>query len=322
MRCTRILPLLLLSLLAPGVQALPVASRTLLLDATQAGEAIVAVGERGTILRSVDQARTWVTAQNPSAAALTGVSFGDAQHGWAVGHDAIILATTDGGVSWTRQWQGENLSDSFLDVLALDATHVIAVGAYGLCLKTTDAGRTWTRQRILEDDYHLNHLTRGPTGTLYLAGEHGTLLRSTDRGTTWSPIPTPYDGSFYGILPLGERRILAYGLRGRVYRSEDDGGTWQLVTTPEPVLLATGVQTTSGAILLAGGARGLVVATGAGGEFSRRDVGVATGIAELLLLPGEALLAVGEAGAIRLEAAQIQSAITPAGAPTSAHPQR
>lgn len=276
-----------------------------MLGGAVAGSAIVAVGERGTILRSTDDAASWKPTQTPAAATLTGVSFADAQHGWAVGHDALILVTIDGGVTWAKQWQGDNLSDSLLDVLALDPRHVIAIGAYGLYLTSTDSGKTWEHRKVIADDYHLNRITRGPSGTLYLAGEHGTLLRSGDEGTKWTPIPTSYEGSFYGILPLGQQMLLAYGLRGRVYRSADDGRTWSAVLSGQTELLATGVKLKSGTIVLAGNARLLLRSADGGHTFVRRDVGLTTGIAQLIELPGGDVLALGEAGATRISVGRI-----------------
>ncbi len=279
------------------------ARNLLLLDGATAGPAIVAVGERGTILRSTDGAHTWTPEASGAAATLTGLSFAaDGRHGWAVGHDALILATTDGGVTWTRQWQGTNLEESFLDVLALDARHVIAVGAYGLYVSTSDGGRTWERRRLGEDDYHFNRLTRGPTGTLYLAGERGTLLRSRDAGLNWERIDSPYDGSFYGILPLGERELLAHGLRGRIYRSVDDGATWALVPNEQRVLVATAARLGPGTVVFGGQSRALFVSRDGGRTVSAWTPGFTTAVAELLPLPDGRVLALGEAGATILPA--------------------
>lgn len=290
--------MLALPLCAALAAAADVAPRMLLLDGVVAGNTTIAVGERGTILRSIDSARTWQAAAVPATATLTGVSFAaDARQGWAVGHDALILATTDGGLTWRKQWQGENLSDSFLDVLALDEKHVIAVGAFGLYLSTADGGHTWTQRRLLDDDYHLNRLTRGPTGTLYLAGEHGTLLRSRDRGATWTPIDSPYDGSFYGILPLGERALLAYGLRGRLYHSTDDGDSWRPVANDQRVLLATAVRLADETIVVAGQARSLFVSRDQAATVTAWSPEFKTAVAELLVTPDGTLLALGEAGA-------------------------
>ncbi len=275
----------------------------LLLDGATAGPAIVAVGERGTIVRSTDGARGWTQVASGAAATLTGIAFApDARHGWAVGHDALILATADGGLTWQRQWQGTNLEESFLDVVALDAQHVIAVGAYGLYLSTGDGGRTWERRRLGDEDYHFNRITRGPGGTLYLAGERGTLLRSRDAGHTWDRIDSPYDGSFYGILPLGERELLAHGLRGRIYRSEDDGASWTLVPNEQRVLVATAARLGPRTIVFGGQSRALFVSRDGSRTVTAWTPGFTTAVAELLPLPDGRVLALGEAGAAILPA--------------------
>lgn len=290
-----------------------IAPRELLLGGAVAGSDVIVVGERGTILRSSDNARTWQRVAAPASATLTAVDFApDAQHGWAVGHDALILASADGGRSWTKQLEGKTstsetpaprggaaptLEDSFLDVLALDAQHAIAVGAYGLFVATNDGGKTWARQKIAAEDYHLNRIARGPAGTLYLAGEHGTLLRSADRGARWTPIPAPYDGSFYGVLPLDKRTLIAHGLRGRVYRSTDDGASWQPIATPEPVLLAAAVRLRSNFLLLAGQARTLLLSRDYGQTFAAVIDPPPGAIAALVELPDGSVLALGEAGA-------------------------
>lgn len=298
------LRLALLALAAvTGGQAAPVAPKMLLLDGAVTASGIIAVGERGTILRSTDLGQSWTRVNSPATATLTGVSFAPGSPlGWAVGHDALILATTDGGISWSRQWQGENLQDSFLDVLALDARHVIAVGAYGLCCSTDDAGRTWTRRRIADGDYHFNCLTRGPAGTLYLAGEHGTLLRSADQGATWQPIDSPYDGSFYGVLPLDATTLLAYGLRGRIYRSADNGASWTLTPLSQRMLLATAAKLPAGPIVFAGQSRAWFVSRDDGKSVSPWAVPSQAAVSRLLALPDGSILALGEAGPVLLPA--------------------
>lgn len=298
----------------PAICAVAVAShaanvvpRMMLLDGAVVGDAVIAVGERGTILSSPTGGRTWERRASEVNATLTGVSFADdGRHGWAVGHDALILGSDDGGRTWRPQFQGGNLEDSFLDVLALDTRRVIAVGAYGLFVATSDGGKTWTRRSILPDDHHLNRISRGPSGTLYLAGEHGTLLRSTDGGQRWTPIPAPYTGSFYGILPLDARTLVAHGLRGHVFRSSDDGASWEPVQIATPVLLATAVPLADGSILLAGHARTLLGSSDRGASFAPLPSPPASAVAELIALRDGGVIALGEAGALVLPAAAIR----------------
>lgn len=281
--------------------AAPVAPRLLLLDGAVVGPDLIVVGERGTILRSTDQGHTWLSASSPAAATLTGVSFaGGSPRGWAVGHDALILTTGDGGLIWQKQWQGGNLQDSFLDVVAVDAQHVFAIGAYGLFAATADGGTTWVHRKIIDEDYHLNRLTRGPGGTLFIAGEHGTLLRSNDGGATWRHIDAPYDGSFYGILPLESRTIVAYGLRGRIFRSEDEGETWTAIPNDQRLLIATALRLGDGRIIFAGQSRGWVVSGDGGKSVAPWSSPSTAAVAELLELPDRSLLALGEAGVVAL----------------------
>lgn len=304
--------------LPPCARAQDIARRALLLDAAVAGADVIAVGERGTIVRSSDAGKTWAAVPTPTDATLTGISFTpDGRRGWAVGHDALILATADAGRTWQIQWEGPDLESSFLDVCALDATNVFAVGAYGLSLTTHDAGKTWIQQKLLDEDMHLNRITQGPTGTLYVAGERGTLLRSNDRGRTWLRIDSPYDGSFYGILPLGPTTLLAYGLRGRVFRSTDDGDNWQSVRVDQPVLLATGLKTTSGTILLAGQSRAFYLSRDGGASFAPAPLNLTDAIAELLEAPDGTVLSFGEAGATRLPPADVAARLSVRSGPPS-----
>ena len=300
-----------------AVHTAEVAPRILLLDGAVSGPNVIAVGERGAIVISSDNARTWARIASPAKATLTGISFAPAsaaQTGWAVGHDALILGTTDGGRTWTKQSQGENLQDSFLDVLALDAQHAITVGAYGLYAATTDGGKTWARRKLSNEDYHFNRLTAGAGTTLYLAGEHGTLLRSNDRGAKWAALKSPYEGSFYGLVSPVPRVLLAHGLRGRVYRSVDDGRAWTQVTTPDPVLLATAVKLRAGPIVLGGQSRALLVSRDGGATFAAVPEILPGSIAKLLELPDGNLLALGEAGATVIEAGRLAPGSAPASA--------
>jgi photosystem II stability/assembly factor-like uncharacterized protein len=204
-----------------------------------------------------------------------------------------------------KQFQGESLEDSFLDVVALDAQRAIAVGAYGLYLTTNNGGKNWTRRKIIEGDDHLNRITRGLGSTLYLAGEHGTLLRSPDLGESWTPLDTGYEGTFHGILPLERRVLVAHGLRGRVFRSADDGDSWEQIATPRPALLATALRLRNNHLVLGGQAGSLLVSRDLGRTFVLAPDNPGTGIAELLELPDGSVLALGEAGATRLDFARL-----------------
>ncbi|MBI3884801.1 MAG: hypothetical protein HY302_03605 [Opitutae bacterium] len=280
----------------------PLASRALLLDIAHAGDQLVAVGDHGHVLLSADNGRTWTQSLTPTRALLTGVAFADAQHGWAVGHDGVILATTDGGKTWTHQDDGRNLDTIFLDVLFLDARHGFAVGAYGKFLATADGGKTWTPHKPSADEVHYNRITAGPGGELYLAGECGLVLVSTDSGQTWTRSEVPYEGSLFGVLPLDDTTLVAYGLRGHILRSPDRGATWQPLNSELPVLIMAGCKLKNGTVVLAGQGGNFFVSRDAGRTFqSWQPAGFGTSVADLTQAADGALVTVGEAGALRVQ---------------------
>ena len=270
----------------------------LLLGASVAQDALVLVGERGTILHSTDSAQSWQRKESGVSAAFTAVSFAtDGLHGWVAGHDALILATTDGGATWGPAYQGDNREDSFLDILVIDQNTIIAVGAYGYYVESRDGGLTWETRYVQDQDSHLNRITQANDGTLYLAGERGTLLFSTDNGLEWQPIGTPYQGSFYGILPLHNGSLLAHGLRGHIYLSDNQGENWTQVAIDSYPLLSVSYLLPDGTIILAGQSRAFLISQDGGASFqSWPEVKITTGLAAIIQSRDGQLWALGEAG--------------------------
>ncbi len=209
------------------------AATSLLLDIAHAGKRLVAAGDRGHILYSDDGGSSWIQAKVPTRQLLTAVYFADEQHGWAVGHDALILATTDGGQTWTQQYENREGEVPLLDVWFENPQHGFATGAYGVLLETTDGGANWedVADRLdNEDGSHLNAIAEIPGSGLFIVGEMGGMFRSADMGETWERVESPYQGSFFGVVGAGEPGVVvAFGLRGNLFRSTDFGDSWQAI---------------------------------------------------------------------------------------------
>lgn len=242
-----------------------------ILAATRAGRRIVAVGDHGVILLSDDGGKRFRQARAvPVSTPLTGVSFADERHGWAVGHWGVVLATTDGGEHWSIQRVATGEDRPLFSVLFVNAREGVAVGLWSLVLRTDDGGNTWRQVELPSPpeggkaDRNLFRLFAGKAGVLHVACERGTILRSEDRGRTWAYIDTGYAGSFWSGAALQDGTLLVVGLRGTVYRSTDGGVRW------EPVASGTGSSLTdiveSGERLVAVGLDGSVTESTDRGE--------------------------------------------------------
>ncbi|OGI42460.1 MAG: hypothetical protein A2V92_00155 [Candidatus Muproteobacteria bacterium RBG_16_65_31] len=273
--------------------------RPMLLDVASAGARLVAVGERGTVLVSDDRGQSWRGAQTPTSATLTAVYFHDARHGWAVGHDAVILRTQDGGETWALVHSAPREEKPLLDVWFASADSGIAVGAYGLAYATQDGGRSWRPLKVLADDMHLNALARGSGGRLYIAGEAGTLARSTDGGRSWSRLPSPYRGSYFGMLALPDGTLLLHGLRGKIHRSTDDGRSWTPVESGTQANLLGGAVLDDGAVVLVGYDGVILVSRDQGRRFALSRDAEGKALAAAAAAGPETLLLFGEGGVTR-----------------------
>ncbi|SDR96385.1 Uncharacterized protein SAMN05216271_0838 [Halopseudomonas sabulinigri] len=265
----------------PAVES-KLAASDLLLDAAKAGDRLVAVGARGHIVYSDDQGGSWTQAAVPVRQLLTAVYFVDDKNGWAVGHDSLILNTTDGGQTWAMQYRDPELDEPMdpngpsllerplMDVWFRDANTGFAVGAYGIFLRTDDGGKNWEDLSDVVDNpdgFHYNAIAEIKGAGLFLAGEMGTMYRSADYGDTWETLTDmPYDGSWFGVSGTKQSNVvLVWGLRGNMYRSTDFGDSWQEVDLPTGATLLGGNLSASGELAVVG-AGGVVVVSHDGGQ--------------------------------------------------------
>ncbi len=276
------------------------APRSLLLDAAERGPLWVVVGERGHILTSKDRGATWNQSPVPTRIMLTAVWMHDERLGWAVGHDETILRTQDGGATWTSVYSAPDAERPLLDVWFRDAENGFAIGAYGAFLVTADGGTTWTEQPISADDFHLNAISAAADGTLYIAAEAGHLYRSGDRGATWRALRAPYEGSFFGCLPLSDGGVLAFGLRGELFRSADHGDNWTKIASGTEATLMAGIELGGGRVVVAGLAGAVLTSDDLGRSFRSTPQSDRKGNVALL---GDTsrLILFGEGGARLLE---------------------
>lgn len=297
------------------------ASKTLSLDIAQAGNRLVAVGERGHILFSDDSGKSWNQASVPVSVLLTGVYFSNEREGWAVGHDGVILHTTDSGQTWNLQRKSElSASDCddggeaeaaaadncnkaaapLLKVWFSDDQNGFAVGSYGYFLKTQDGGNSWEDYSAAlanPDGLHLNSISAAADeSVVFIAGESGQIFRSLDKGTTWQKLDSPFDGSFFGITQVTPSLTLVYGLQGKLYASGDKGNSWLSLATGVMSGLNMATTLENGDIVVAGNA-GVVLRSPANSlEFIPEVRSDRQSISAIVAQPGGGFVTAGEGG--------------------------
>lgn len=316
----------------PAVQS-EQAIRNQLVDVTQVGKRLIAVGQRGHIVYSDDVGITWQQASVPLSADLLAVYFASNTEGWAVGHAGVVLHSTDAGATWTKQLDGRQLGQvmldhyskvaaaapeneqlatlledakrlrdegedsSFLDVWFESAKVGYIVGTFNLILRTEDGGQTWApilEQTENPQGFHLNAINK-IGDELYMVGEQGLILKFDQTAQRFVAVPSAYAGTFFGLVGK-PGVVLVYGLRGNVYRSTDAGANWSKIETALPVSITAASVDAAGNIYLLSQAGHVLVSSDDGASFVLRPQEPLAPVAGATATTDNQLVVVGNRG--------------------------
>jgi photosystem II stability/assembly factor-like uncharacterized protein len=276
------------------------ASGSAFLALARAGNRLIAVGERGIVMLSDDLGGSWRQASVPVSVSLTAVQFIDERQGWAVGHLGVVLHSSDGGATWTRQLDGLRAAQLVLsaeEAAGADANRLsvaraliedgpdkpffdlhfespnsgVVVGAYNLAFRTDDGGRSWKPCMEQVDNpkgLHLYSLRTAGSKT-YIAGEQGLLLRAAGDRERFQRVETPFKGTYFGVVAARDGEVVAFGLRGKAFWSPNGVDRWQECETSSSNSLSAGLQLNDGRIVLASQTGDLLVSEDGGRRYSR-----------------------------------------------------
>lgn len=232
------------ALTEPALKSDLAASR-MVLDVERVGSNLVAVGERGHILISSDEANTWKQAPAPVRVTLTNTFFVDDQFGWAVGHDGVVLKSEDGGRNWREVMDGnranelmlvhararlaeleeeiENATDEQRETLELDLEERTYMAEDAEAFADEGPSRPFL-------DLWFKNRNEG-----IVIGGFGLILHTTDGGETWSAwfdhLDNPSQFHLNAITQIGDQLYIA-AEAGNLYRSSDWGQNWQMLDSP------------------------------------------------------------------------------------------
>lgn len=223
------------------------------------------------------------------------VFFLDENTGWAAnGYYAAIYKTTDGGVNWTFQTDGNTLAPGeglyFRNVEFLNAD-IGFIGTFqGKFYKTIDGGATWSEvTNISPNPAGICGINAVGTSTVYGVGlfaEPATLIKSTDSGETWTSTDmSAYATALVEVKFFDEMVGYAAGKSatgGIVIKTTDGGSTWTEIynsgTAGEfvwklQILEGSSGNTLFGAVQQAATNPGrLIKSTDAGANWTEKDV--------------------------------------------------
>lgn len=263
----------------------PLAIKNLLNGVAVAGKRLICVGQRGHILYSDDQGKKWTQANVPVSSDLVAVSFPSPQKGWAVGHDGVVLHSTNGGASWIKQFDGraaaqvmasyhkgwKNCSSCHDKIETPKGTPQGTEGALMADLKSfTEQGP----DKPFLDVWFENETTG------FIVGAFNLIFRTVDGGKSWEPWFDRTENSkryhLYAIRPVGQDLFIS-GEQGLVLKLDRKTGRFAAQKTPYNGTFF-GITGKPGSVI-AFGLRGNVFrSTNGGSGWQKVETGVQAGL--------------------------------------------
>ncbi|WNC70433.1 YCF48-related protein [Thalassotalea psychrophila] len=221
------------------------AEHSLIMDISKTETKLIAVGERGHIVIQQSGQKKWSQVQVPVRVTLTSTFFIDDQNGWAVGHDGVVLSTTDGGQQWQKLLDGDTVNKmmiGYAEQLVENILNEIAVANEEEIDELNE--RLENFQYFVDDSYAFgdegasrpfldvwfNNKNEG-----FIVGAYGLILRTTDAGKSWTPWTEKLNNmdGFHlnAINQIGDDLYIA-AEAGTLFHSTDKGQTWNSLESP------------------------------------------------------------------------------------------
>jgi photosystem II stability/assembly factor-like uncharacterized protein len=229
--------------------------RQVMQAAAQAGQRLVAVGERGLIVLSDDGGKSWRQArQVPVSVTLTAISFADDKLGWAVGHGGVVLHSRDAGETWVKQADGATLAQAALQAAeqALEQQAGSQPHFQAATLRALSDAKVLVADGPDKPllDVHFQDARRG-----WVVGAYNLFFETDDGGQSWKSLGArlhnPKVLHLNAIRSQGQS-VFIVGEQGQMHRSLDGGKTFEAVPSPYKGSWFTVALPADGSVLAAG----------------------------------------------------------------------
>jgi photosystem II stability/assembly factor-like uncharacterized protein len=199
---------------------------------------LIAVGDNGTFIKSMDNGKHWTVDYNFFGihnSLLAIYSFEN--YGIIIGENKELFRSSDGGDNWIKENVAWNLIPT--NLIFINADTILARGSQNSVLRSINGGLTWSMQGNIPGSESRGFSYSSSNGRLY-AGGKSKFYYSTDYGISWDSVSIT--GQYANFMTVSSISFCVnfgiavmeqfYGCRCiPVYRTTDGGLSWEITNS-------------------------------------------------------------------------------------------
>ncbi len=196
-------------------------------------------GRKGMIMFSGNGGTTWYVQQTSTRENLKSISFANTKKGIAVGQNATILVTNDGGQHWQKVQSPLDVHLEAVEMVNENIAYIIPLKTGVLkaqVMKTTDGGQSW---KVYEFDsytqsgYFMNALSFADEDHGWICADIGNVFYTENGGQSWTRqgsamVECAHQG-LNDIYFVTKDEGWACGNKGTLLHTENGGRKWKKV---------------------------------------------------------------------------------------------
>ncbi len=206
----------------------------------------------------------WTDTESGATGIFRAIKFKNQSDGFILGHEGIVMKTTNQGQSWTNQ--PNDLNADIFDFKFINDTLIYAYGS-GMIYVSTDFGASWEEKSPLPSGARMAYFLDKDTG--FAGGNIYGLYRTDNGGNTWSIIwDHPADNVTYCEVNVmdfindsvgfacGRGFVTGEGIFGFIIKTVNGGLNWSVVFGSSPeydVLNPVDIKMVSDSLIIAVG---------------------------------------------------------------------
>lgn len=193
----------------------------------QSDDTVVAVGNSGYMVRSVDEGMTWSLLDRISSVWWHAVSKDSGGNLLAVGESGAYASSSDHGATWTSASLGS--SSHFYDIDRASSSTGYIVGAGGTVLYYANATGRWMTgsPNVTEELYAVQD---NGDGTAWIVGNAGRMLKAANSGISWTNLGVVSSRNLRGVYFASSSIGWVVGEYGTLRKTTDGGSSWSDVS--------------------------------------------------------------------------------------------